>query len=135
MECKVLTFVSVVQIYWTTIVNWCAQRGMATICLASISISSGTSNLRSYLEKQMKIKTGLCKKRVILIAQNKLSGFDSHPKNSKPLMGLEVWVLGANISGGLPLELWWWKAASVAVQSTIAVLICYSRCATRKLEN
>ena len=106
---------------------------MATICLASISISSGTSNLRSYLEKQMKIKTGLCKKRVILIAQNKLSGFDSHPKNSKPLMGLEAWVLGVNISGGLPLELWWWKAASVTVLSTVAVLIRYCRCATRKL--
>ena len=115
---------------------------MATICLASISISSGTSKLRPYLEKQRKIckpkhiianKTGLCKKRVILIAHGDKISSVAHPKNSKPLMGLEVWVLGVNISGGLPLELWWWKAASVTVLSTVAVLIRYRRCATRKL--
>ena len=106
---------------------------MATICLASISISSGTSNLRSYLEKQMKIKTGLCKKRVILIAHGDKISSVAHPKNSKPLMGLEVWVLGVNISGGLPLELWLCKTASVTVLSTAAVLIHYRRCATRKL--
>ena len=85
---KVLTFVSVVQIY-LAMVNWCAQRGIATICLVSVSISSGTSKLRPYLEKQRKIckpkhiianKTGLCKKRVILIAHgDKISSVDSTP--------------------------------------------------------